>query len=130
MDQYITENVDDALCGHLKHPPQTGKRVLVCNEAGTAVLQVLAALSERPEIGMKSGAGIVTKGADRRWRRVSAQEIANIVKEEFVITRLEVSAEGVKRLRIVEELPRPFPATVLQGRWLSRDVFDWFKQAD
>jgi hypothetical protein len=130
MDQFIIQNIDDAIAGSLRHPPKIGKRVLVCNEAGTAALQVLAALSERPEIGMKVGAGIVTRGADRRWRKVSSQEIVNIVKEEFVVTRLETAADGVKRLRIVAELPRPFPATILQGRWLSRDVFDWFKPAE
>jgi hypothetical protein len=43
--QYITKDIDDAVAGSLKHPPKTGKRVLVCNEAGTAALQVLAALS-------------------------------------------------------------------------------------
>jgi hypothetical protein len=125
--QYITKDIDDAVAGSLKHPPKTGKRVLVCNEAGAAALQVLAALSLRPEIAMKAGAGIVTRGADKRWRRVTSQEIVNIVQEEFVVSKLETAADGVKRLRIVEELPRPFPDTVLQGRWLSRDVFDWFK---
>ena len=78
---------------------------------------------------MKSGTGIVTRGADRRWRKVTNREIVNITKEEFVITRLEVRTDGVKRLRIVDELPRPFPALIQQGRWASQDVFDWFKKA-
>jgi hypothetical protein len=130
MDQFITQGIDDGIAGALKHPPETGKKVLVCNEAGTAALQVLAALSLRPEIAMKSGTGIVTRGADRRWRKVTNREIVNITKEEFVITRLEVRTDGVKRLRIVDELPRPFPALIQQGRWASQDVFDWFKKAE
>jgi len=55
MDQFITKDVDDAIAGALKHPPKTGKKVLVSNEAGTAALQVLATLSLREEIFMKSG---------------------------------------------------------------------------
>ena len=70
------------------------------------------------------------RDAARRWRKVTNQEIVNIVKEEFVITRLEVRTDGVKRLRIVEELPRPFPALIQQGRWISQDVFHWFKKAE
>jgi hypothetical protein len=128
MDQYITEDIDGAIAGSLK---RHGRRVLVCNEAGTAALQVLAALSLRPEIAMKAGAGIVTRGADRRWRKVTNQEIVNIVKEEFVITRLEVRTDGVKRLRIVEELPRTFAALIQQTRWWGgNDVESWFKRAE
>ena len=130
MDQFITQNIDDGVAGCLKHPPKTGKKVLVCNEAGTAALQVLATLSLREEIFMKSGVGIVVRDAARRWRKVTNQEIVNIVKEEFVITRLEVRTDGVKRLRIVDELPRPFPALIQQGRFISQDVFDWFKKAE
>ena len=130
MDQFITQNIDDGVAGGLKHPPKTGKKVLICNEAGTAALQVLAALSLREEIAMKAGAGIVTRGADRRWRKVTNQEIVNIVREEFIVTRLETRTDGVKRLRIVDELPRPFPALIQQGRWISQDVFDWFKKAE
>jgi hypothetical protein len=130
MDQFITQNIDDAIAGSLRHPPETGKRVLVCNEAGTAALQVLAALSLREEIFMKSGVGIVVRDAARRWRKVTNQEIVSITKEEFVIARLETRTDGVKRLRIVDELPRPFPALIQQGRWASQDVFDWFKKAE
>jgi hypothetical protein len=130
MDQFITQNIDDAIAGSLRHPPETGKRVLVCNEAGTAALQVLAALSLREEIFMKSGVGIVVRDAARRWRKVTNQEIVSITKEEFVIARLETRTDGVKRLRIIDELPRPFPALIQQGRWASKDVFDWFKKAE
>jgi hypothetical protein len=130
MDQFITQNIDDAIAGSLRHPPETGKRVLVCNEAGTAALQVLAALSLREEIFMKSGVGIVVRDAARRWRKVTNQEIVSITKEEFVIARLETRTDGVKRLRIIDELPQPFPALIQQGRWASQDVFDWFKKAE
>jgi hypothetical protein len=130
MIQFIIQDIDDGIAGCLRHPPKTGKRVLVSNEAGTAALQVLATLSVRPEIFMKSGAGIVTRGADRRWRKVTNQEIVNIAKEEFLITRLETRTDGVKRLRIVDELPRPFPALIQQTRWWGgNDVESWSKGA-
>jgi hypothetical protein len=128
--EYITENVDDALNGQLRHPPETGRPVLVVNEnVGIAAIKVLSALGDRPELAMKHGDGIVVRGADRRWRKVTNQEIANIIREEFVVARLEVSTSGEKRLKIVEELPRTFPATVQQTRWWGNDVWSWFQRA-
>jgi hypothetical protein len=134
VDEFIVDpdSVEFGLSGALR---RDGKFVLVVNEnVRSAALQILSALSRREDLGYLPGRGLAVQGADRRWRKVSLQEWVNLIKDEFLIAKLEIGEGGRKRLRLVRELPRTFAATIQQQRFsiddAGRSLWESFRQVD